>query len=288
MQQWSYPYPIHKVRVMGNIDIAYVDEGKASSKPSLLMVHGLGSNLKAFWKNIAHLSPHYRCIAVDLPGYGHSSQGDYSFGMHFFVEALHAFIQALNLGPTVVMGHSMGAQIALHLAYKHPQEVHKLVLLAPAGFEVFKPEEQAWFDRVYAVSIMEQVPVSQIIQNFHLNFFRFPDDASFMIQDRLFMRQHQEDYRYFCRMAGQCVRAMLREPVYELLPLIAQPALVVFGRDDMLIPNRWLHPGLTTSQVAQRGTLRLARAELCMLGACGHFPQWEQADAFHEELRSFL
>lgn len=287
MQQWHYPYEVRKQMLAGGaLELAYIDEGPGTAE-TLLMIHGLGTNLKSFAKMIAALRSRYRCIAIDLPGYGKSSQKEYPFSMAFFADAIAAFLEALDLRGVTAVGHSMGGQIALHLAHRRPGLVDKLVLLAPAGFEQFQPADRLWFERVYDLALLENLPTGQIVYNFHLNFFRFPKDAEFMIEDRLLLRSHTQAYRYFCRMVAQCVRAMLSEPVYNLMPDIRQPALVFFGRDDQLIPNRWLHPTLTVAQVAQAGAMRLPKGEVHLLPACGHFPQWERTDLIKAELEVF-
>ncbi|MEN0006821.1 MAG: alpha/beta fold hydrolase, partial [Bacteroidota bacterium] len=143
METWNYPYEVHTLALDDTTTIAYVDEGEGSK--TLLFVHGLGSYLRAWDKNISVLSKDYRCIAVDLPGYGKSSKGNYAFDMQFFAQALQQFIQQLDLKEITLVGHSMGGQIAMHVVLDEVAAVEKLVLLAPAGFEVFTDQEKAWF-----------------------------------------------------------------------------------------------------------------------------------------------
>jgi hypothetical protein len=95
MKEWAYPYEVERVTVGAGIRMAYVDEGEG---PVLLFIHGLGSNLKGWKKNIDVLRKHYRCIALDLPNYGKSSGGDFSFSMTFFATKVLEFIQSLKIG----------------------------------------------------------------------------------------------------------------------------------------------------------------------------------------------
>lgn len=251
------------------------------------MIHGLGSNHAAFLKLSAELEEDRRCISIDLPGYGSSSCGDYPFSMGFFAAVILEFMDSLQIRQATIVGHSMGGQIAMHLARRWPSRIHDLVLLCPAGFERFHAHEAQWFERVYDLRLMEQLPVSQIVQNFHLNFYRFPADAQFMIDDRLRLREQSSAYRYFCRMVKTCVLSMLQEPVHEWLEEITLPTLIVFGVNDMLIPNRVLHPRQTTRQLAQASAMRMPRAELLLLPQCGHFPQWEHARRVGTEMHNF-
>ena len=66
------------------------------------------------------------------------------------------------------------------------------------------------------------------------------------------------------------------------------PSLVVYGLDDDLIPNRILHPALTTTKVAESGIAALPKAELHLVASAGHFVQWEQSVEINKLLISFF
>lgn len=288
MEDFTYPFTTQKVAVSDSVIIAYADEGQGEQ--TLLFIHGLGSYLPAWRKNMEVLSDNYRCIALDLPGYGKSSRGDYAFDMTFFATQVAAFIDQLSLKKVTLVGHSMGGQIAMTLALQHPEVIDRLVLIAPAGFETFTEQEVAWFKQIYTPAVVKATPVEQIERNFALNFHEanFPDDARFMYQDRLLMRDTGEEYEAYCRMIPQCVQGMLAEPVYNRLPEIEHPTLVLYGKGDLLIPNTILHAGLTTEKVAQNGHERLPHSTLQLLDACGHFVQWECATAVNEAITTFI
>src|SRR5690554_6525675 len=139
----AYPYDVQKVEISNGIEIAYMDEGQGSE--TIIMIHGLGSYAPAWKKTIEGLKENYRCIAIDLPGYGISTQGDFSGSMTFFADAVNEFAEALNLDNVVLAGHSMGGQFAIVAALKYPELVSKLVLVAPAGIETFSEGEKDWF-----------------------------------------------------------------------------------------------------------------------------------------------
>lgn len=287
MEDWTYRYPIRQLRLEDSLQIAYVDEGKGPQ--TLLFIHGLGSNLQAWNKTIEALSPHYRCIALDLPGYGKSSQRDYPFSMAFFAEQISAFCQQLRLKQLSVVGHSMGGQIALHLALQKPAFLKKLVLLAPAGFETFSEQDQLFFQAFMTPQVILASTEEQIRANFAINFHGgLPEDAAFMVEDRLKMREDSAAYGYYSRLVPACVQAMLQAPVFDSLPAIPYPSLVLFGANDQLIPNTYLHPQLSTQQVAEAGSQALPQAQLQMIEAAGHFVQWDQAAAVAAAMQAFL
>ena len=247
------------------------------------MIHGMGSNRHAWRKLVAGLKSRVRCIAIDLPNYGDSTPGDFPSTMSWFASVVWEFTEQLGLTNFALAGHSMGGQIALIMALQRPFAVEKLLLFAPAGFEVFTRPEKLVLRQAYAPELLLSLTDEQIRQNFHANFHQFPADAAFMIEDRLQMKQSPQ-YEYYCRMIPKCIAGMLDEPVYQFLPEITQPAIVFFGRQDQLIPNRLVHPLLSTEQVARKGVGRMPHGRLKLLDACGHFPQWERV----EEVNNFL
>ena len=284
MFELEYPYPAHHIQLKKSIKLAYVDEGEGQP---LLFIHGLGSNLKGWRKTIDGLKQHFRCLAIDLPGYGNSSQGQYSFDMSFFAGAVQDFIKALGLERVVLVGHSMGGQVAMQAVLQNNQRVEKLVLLAPAGFETFNEKEKQFFTTIWTPQLLKAMPVAQIIRNFELNFERMPDDSRFMIEDRLALRRTRafDDY---CHMIPQCLLGMLNEPVYERLPYLLLPTLILYGEKDQLIPNRLVHPSISTKQVAEEGHRRIPFSQLKMIKRAGHFLQWERAREVNAAILSFL
>jgi len=113
--QIKYPFDTKFIKV-NDYEIAYVDEG--NSENVLLFIHGLGSYLKAWDRNIPELKNHFRCIAFDLPGYGKSSKQIHSGEVSFMFEILNEFITKLNLKSVSLVGHSMGGQITLAYVFK--------------------------------------------------------------------------------------------------------------------------------------------------------------------------
>lgn len=285
MQDWKYPYEVQKITISDSIEIAYISEGKG--KCTLLFIHGLGSNLKAWQKNIDFLRKDYHCIALDLPGYGKSSQGVYPSDMTFFAETIRVFVNKMKLKNVILVGHSMGGQIAIHTALNNSKNIEKLILIAPAGFETFTEQERLWFQNVYTPTVVKATTEEQIVKNFYLNFHEMPDDAQFMIDDRLWMRKTIE-YDYYCNMIPKCVLGMLREPVFDRLSEIKLPTLVVFGENDLLIPNKFLHSSHTTLKVAQSGHKDIQNSVLKMIPSAGHFVQWEQNEEVNNVMKAFL
>ncbi len=280
----NYPYPVKKAVLSDDITMAYVDEGTGDQ--TIIFVHGLGSYLPAWEKNIEGLKSNYRCIAIDLPGYGKSSKAIHSGTMEFYADAIKSFMDKLGLQKAVIAGHSMGGQIAVVMALKYPDYVDKLVLVSPAGIETFTEGQKEWFRNVMTVAGVKNTPVQQIRANLTANFYNLPEDAEFMITDRIAMRD-AEYFDNYCYTVVQSVNGMVDQPVYDFLPDIKQKTLILFGENDNLIPNPYLNPGFT-SDIGKVAEERIPDSKLIVVPSCGHFVQFEKAEVFNNAVRDFL
>lgn len=280
----TYPYSVKKIKLADGKEIGYMDEGKG--KQTLLFIHGLGSYAPAWKKNIETLKNNYRCIAIDLPGYGKSSKGKYEASMSAYADVVNAFLENMDIEKATLIGHSMGGQISMMTALAYPEKVEKLILVAPAGFETFTPGEKQWFREVLTPTAVKLTSVDQIKSNIAWNFYDMPDDAFFMAEDRIAMRD-AEGFDAYCYIIVECVKGMVDEPVFEYLDRIQQPTLVIFGEGDNLIPNRFLNGG-KTEDIAKSGAEKIPNAELKMIPKAGHFVQFEKAEEVNEAMVSFL
>lgn len=90
--------------------------------PPFVFVHGLACD-HTFWQpQFDDLSRDHRCVSLDLRGRGASSaQGPYDTARQ--ADDVAAVIRALNLGPSIIVGHSLGGLVALLLNDRHPELV---------------------------------------------------------------------------------------------------------------------------------------------------------------------
>jgi len=255
-------FPFNTVDLDDKISIAYWDEGK--SEETLLFIHGLTSNIQAWSKNLPILKKHFRCVAIDLPGYGKSVPGIHSGKMDFYAEVISEFIQALKLSNLTIVGHSMGGQIAMATALLYPKLIKILVLVAPAGLESFTKKEINWIKKNYTEAAIASLTEDQIRLN-------FTND-----QDR--------NYKVIIRS----LHGMLYQPVFERLNEIKCPTLIIFGNNDYLIPHPILHKDKTPEEIAKLGVKKIPGAKLVLFDNCGHFVQFEKPDEFNKTVIEFL
>ncbi len=95
----------------------------------VVLLHGVGLQSAAWQPQIAALAPDHHVLALDLPGHGMSAGLGRGARLPDFVDWLRRALDALQLGPVNLVGHSLGALIAAGYAIEHPEQVSRLALL---------------------------------------------------------------------------------------------------------------------------------------------------------------
>ncbi|MCY7412065.1 MAG: alpha/beta hydrolase [Salinibacterium sp.] len=106
------------------------DEGEG---PVVILIHGIASSGSTFRRVVPLLRDRYRCISIDLLGFGESpAPADATYTIEEHVAAIHATIRSLDLaGPFLLVGHSLGSLLAARYAAQYPVQVSRLVLVSP-------------------------------------------------------------------------------------------------------------------------------------------------------------
>ncbi|MCX2743020.1 alpha/beta hydrolase [Mangrovivirga sp. M17] len=279
----QYPYPMNEQEVVNDIKIAFADIGKGDP---ILFIHGMGSYAPAWKKNVSELKKNFRCIVVDLPGYGKSSKGKFEANMSFHKKHLFALMDSLRIKNFHIAGHSMGAQIAIHMALENPDRIKSLILSAPAGIETFNEPQKAMF-RAITPEQTASVSDEQYRINLEANFHKMPDDAEFMYNDRMMIKE-SPDFMNYCYTITQGIRGMVNEPVFERLGELKTPVLILYGKQDKLIPNKFIHPKMSTADIAQIADEKIPQSQTELIENAGHFVHFEQAEKTNKLIMNFI
>lgn len=102
---------------------------------TLLLLHGYGESLLTWRAILDRLARHYRVVAFDLPGFGASDKPPGPYSLPRMTDwARQVLDRTTPRGPVILIGHSMGGEIAASLATRAPDRIVAAVLIAPAGF----------------------------------------------------------------------------------------------------------------------------------------------------------
>ena len=131
------PYRTHRLAVDA-LHTLHVEECGNPDGIPVIFLHGSGSgasgysNFKGNYPEFAKAG--FRCFVPDILGYGLSSKPDLEmYDTDFFTSGIKALVDSLGLKNIILLGNSLGGALCLDYALKYPDEVAKLILMAPGG-----------------------------------------------------------------------------------------------------------------------------------------------------------
>ena len=135
--------------VAAGITTNYLHDGDADAPPVLLL-HGSGPGVTAYanWRlTIPTLATRLRVVAPDLVGFGFTERPDeVEYSLDLWVDQVLGVMDGLGIECASVVGNSFGGGLALRLAARHPDRVHRLVLMGSVGvpFPITDGLDRVW------------------------------------------------------------------------------------------------------------------------------------------------
>jgi pimeloyl-ACP methyl ester carboxylesterase len=200
---------------VNGVDLYYELRGVG---PPLLLIPGLGSDVRMFRPVIDGLTRRCQVLAFDPRGAGRSDKPDIPYSMGMMADDAAGLLQAVDIPSAHVLGYSMGGRIALQLALGQPHRVKSLIL-ASTSARTLPSRPGTW--RWVVMDLLPRLPLPRRID---------PQPRSANLRQRGASR----DYDCTDRLADMRV-----------------PALIVHGRRDRITPYALaleLHQGIPGSQ----------------------------------------
>ena len=241
------------------------------AQPSVVFVHGAGLDHSWFALQSRYFAYHGRnAIALDLPGHGHS-EGPPLRAIEAMADWLVRVLDGCGIGPASIVGHSMGALVALECAARHAPRVEKIALIgvavpmtvSDAFLEAARNDEPGAFDMETIWGHAPQVPLGGN-----------PNPGMWMYGDTLArLERLAPGVLYNDLKACNDYRTGL-----ERAKKVTCPALLVLGRRDVMTPPK------AAASLAQA----LAGSRTLQIGNSGHSLMAEAPDAVLDALIEFL
>jgi pimeloyl-ACP methyl ester carboxylesterase len=213
-----------------------IDSG--GSGPPLLFLHGLGGLWQNWLLNLPAFMGTHRVIAPDLPGFGGSEMPAGRISIQGLARVIDALCERLSITDPVVIGNSMGGFIGAELALAFPTRVRKLVLISAAGISA----ENMWREPIMAIGRLMAVGTARagvkqlpVVNRPRLRraalqlVIRYPERLSVPLASELVVGAGTPGF-----VGG--LDAVLGYSFRDRLPEIEVPTLIVWGRNDILIP----------------------------------------------------
>jgi len=256
------------VRAANGLRFAYVEQGERDG-PVVLMLHGYTDSHRSFDLLRPHLPESWRVIALTQRGHGKTDKPQDGYAIESMAADVRTFMDALGIERVVLIGHSMGAAVALQAAADYPERVQGLALIG--GFASYRDNENVdelvrevrkfgtKLDPEFVLAFQESTIADMIPQSF----------LDVVVAESL-------------RCPASVWRAAL-EGQLEAEPLAAAkrcraPVALLRGDWDAFVPHN--------DQLALRDAC--ASARIHTIRSTGHAPHWEQPEACATVLRAFV
>jgi len=255
------------------LTIHYYEGGPAEGE-TLLMIHGFAANRDNWLRFSRHLTPRYRVLALDLPGFGDSERPQDGYDVASQAERVRAFARVLKVEHPHLIGNSMGGHIAALYAARHPEEVASLALLDNAGIDA--PRKSEMFQRLERGEPNPLVARNAEEFDALLRFvFVTPPPLPESLK-RYFAEQSVANREHYDRVFAQLRSDYV--PLEPELPKIKAPTLLLWGDQDRV---------LDVSSIEVMKPL-LQRPSVVVMKDCGHAPMIERPEETARHYQAFL
>ena len=251
------------------------------SRPPLVFLHGWSSNWQIFLLNIAAFMETHRCLALDLPGFGASEMPAEPISINGYAKTVDAVCDQLGVETVSVVGNSMGGFIGAELALSYDTRVERLVLVSAAGLST---EHLAQTPAVVLARLVTAgVPFAQRFESYVVRrprlrrgamqwVVRYPEKLSVPLTQELVLSFGKPGF-------VPALKALLEYSYRDRLAAMEMPVLIVWGRNDLLVP-------VGDAERYRRLIGDNARVEI--FEDTGHAPMIERPSQFNSSLRAFL
>ncbi|NUS42248.1 MAG: alpha/beta fold hydrolase, partial [Mycobacteriaceae bacterium] len=246
--------------------------------PPLVLLHGSGigvSGWRNYKDNLAVFGKHFRCLALEFPGFGASDPVE-GHPVLTAGAAVIRFLDGLGIDSAPVIGNSMGGVVGVNLAIKHPERISKLVTIGGVGPNVFTagPSEGIRLLQEFADSPDRDKAV-RWLRSMVYNPDIVTDEV---VEARWQASQDPNLAASTAMMYGSKAWAMQQQfmatsdnpPYWSMMHKVQCPTLLTWGRDDRVSP-------VDMAMVPMR---LIPQAELHVFPRCGHWVMIEAKEAF--------
>ena len=230
----KYAYPTSSFIFIDGINVHFRDVGKGDA---ILLIHGTGASLHTWEKWVDILSPAYRVISFDLPGFGLTGPDpNHNYQISRYTAILDSLMVKLKVDSFHIAGNSLGGLVAWHYTTQFPQKILTLNLIDAAGLPQpgKKPPFIFQLAKLPVLStLLQKVTPKSIIEKSMLDVYKNDQLVTEKLIDRYFELSLREGNRTaFVKRMSQLNEKL----VVGDLENITVPVLIQWGKDDRWIP----------------------------------------------------
>jgi pimeloyl-ACP methyl ester carboxylesterase len=259
---------IELAELPGRVTLSYAHQGDAAGTPVLLL-HGVTDSWRSFEPVLAHLPASLHAVALTQRGHGDSGRPATGYRTRDYAADVAAFVEALGLGPVVVVGHSMGATNAQRFAIEHPELTRGLVLVS--SFATYRDNA--------AVTELWESTVARLTDPVDPGFVREFQESTLArpVAPAFLDMVMRESLKVPARVWRASFEGFLEDDLAGELGRIRAPTLVIWGDRDVLCPRR--SQDLLLAEIAG--------SRLIVYEGAGHAVHWEEPQRFAADVTAF-
>jgi non-heme chloroperoxidase len=255
------------IELSTGVTLKYQEAGSPSGIPVVLL-HGISDSMRSFDRVLAHLPDTIHAFALSQRGHGDSSHPEAGYGPADLASDVAAFLDAVALPRAVIVGHSMGSQVAQQVAVTAPARTHGLVLIG-AFFVV--PGHPVWTELDRAAAELADPVDREFVLEFQKSTLaqRVPDEFLDLVV--------QESLKLPARVWRAITREFLSARALEL-GAIRTDTLVFWGDLDAYC-SRSEQDALIAG---------IPQVRLLTYAGAGHALHWEEPARLAADLAAFV
>ncbi|MBK7654198.1 MAG: 2-hydroxy-6-oxo-6-phenylhexa-2,4-dienoate hydrolase [Betaproteobacteria bacterium] len=255
---------------------------EGGSGPAVIMLHGGGpgaSGWSNYYRNIdAFADAGYRVLLMDCPGFNKSDTIVSNVKRPLLnAHAIKALMDALKIDKAHLIGNSLGGVTALTFALEYPQHLDRMVLMGPAGMghSIMQPSPQEGIKRM--IKLYREPSYENFVEMLEV-FVYAPSAITDDLRNGRWSNIESRPEHLTNFLKCNELAPIASWDVSSKVKAIKHKTLVTWGRDDRFVP---IDNGL-------RLIHQLQDAQLHVFSRCGHWAQWEHAEAFNRLSIDFL
>lgn len=268
-------YQARTIDVEGS-GLAYLDSGDRES--TILFLHGISMSSKTFIRQFEGALPdRYRLLALDLPGHGASANAldaDAVYTIPGYAKVVRKFLDAMNIQSVVLVGFSLGGNIAMELAATDPRGIAAIMAV---GAVPLPADPARIVDGIVLTPDAQLLYQSELDEGEREKVAAFVFDGIDPVPKFLLDDIRRADGRMRARI-GETAFAGQYADQQAFLAATDLPVGLVYGAEDRLIRVDYVR-GVTGPSLWRNG--------VATIDGCGHVPPWQTPEAFNELLSSF-
>ncbi|HPI93328.1 MAG TPA: alpha/beta fold hydrolase [Deltaproteobacteria bacterium] len=266
---------------VGALKTRYVCAGEQGK--DLVFIHGFGTSLEIWEKNIGELSKRHRVWAFDIPGFGYSDLNGFPDYLPTMTQFLKGFLDTLKIEKATLAGLSLGGAISMKFAIDYPRSVENLILVDSGGLGTDLPLSMRIASLPYLGELLTR-PSKKMVRAFLTPLVYDPallDEAWLDFYAEIYARpgfhaSFMRALRAICNLSGP--RIELLNQIRSRINEITAPTLILWGRQDASFPP----------DHAYFARDRIANSRIHLFEECGHMPNFEKPDEFNRVILEFL